>query len=427
MANRFCQHGLSTGSNNGTSWENAYQSIFTAISSAVTGDSVYVKEHSGIDISSGGISFGKRLNLYGGCDASLTGTATGPRGGTTVLDGNLANVRGITMTTGCVSSSVHQFRVQHTRYTGDAGAIYVDANWASPYWVSLVNCSALDCYGVNGGAIRSYRVTLYMAGLHVEDCVASGNGGAIYANDGGIALGWAGPGGAVITSWLINNSTSGNGGAVCAGPSDDDLFVSGWSIYIGNTANGTGGAIWARTKNNGSRVSDCLIYNNSAAQIGGVYWNAVADNARVIFSTIVGNGATVGDVGGVQVAGLMSMDSCIVRNNIGVASNIQCNAFAAGTISNSDIQDKDTTGVVPVASLGSGCLDVDPEFMGSGDHPYDLSSDTPESVANGGNSGVTHYGGLDVLVRQRYGASPSMGAYELTRGLAALFAMQGSI
>ncbi|MDD5511944.1 MAG: hypothetical protein PHI12_14225 [Dehalococcoidales bacterium] len=434
MANRFCQHGLATGSNNGTSWEDAYQSIYTAVSSAVAGDSVYIKEHAGIDISSSGeVTFAKKLLLYGGCDASLTGVQTEPRTGLTVLDGNLADVRGIRLSAGA-GSEISRFMVMDTRCTGNGGAFYVDVNWASPYYVIIRDCFMDNCHAVNGGAVYATQSSVYFVNTHTENCYASGSGGAIYANDAGVVIGIlsAATLGPTYPCTFIGNHAVGNGGAICIGPSTTDVCTIVKSSLIGNISDSSGGAIWLRCRGVASRISNCLIAGNYAAHIGGVYFYPASDSGRIVFCTVVGNEATVGNVGGIEVAGIMNLNSSIVRGNIGVASNIQCNAFGEAKINNCDIQDKDTTGVVPFTSLGTGNVDVDPVFLGSGSHPYDLTGDTPYAVARGGNSSSGYFDVTDIILRDRSLSVPSMGAYERIGAEPSLlaashFAMQGAM
>lgn len=438
MANRFCQHGLSTGANNGTSWEDAYQSIYTAASALATDDTLYVKDHSGIDISSGSVNITKSVHICGGCNLALTGTMTEPRDGITVLDGNLADVRGISFQPTSNSSplSWSRVRVIRTRFTGTYGGGGFYISWSGGAILHMDRCSTIDCHALSGGGIYAYGENkLFLTNFLAQDCVATNNGGAIANRQ---SLPWLVTGANPTYStyapcYFIDNQAGNDGGAIYTSEYNVGYIRLLNSFFTGNIAGNYGGAIRAYTITDGSGIYNCLVAGNSAANYGGIWYQdyIYVGDARVAFCTIQNNVATTGNVGGIgRNGGSIAVDSCIIRGNLGASSHIQCNGFDVGKITNCDIWNKDSGGVVPSSSLGAGNIDVPPEFKGSGDHPWDLTPSTPDSVAKGGNPSIPGYLNIDALIRPR-GALPSMGAYErilpYVNTSFAHFAMQGQM
>lgn len=61
MADKFCTHGQTTGSNTGADRTNTYRDLFAAVAALSSGDHLHITEHAGIDCDTTGIAYFKIL------------------------------------------------------------------------------------------------------------------------------------------------------------------------------------------------------------------------------------------------------------------------------------------------------------------------------------------------------------------------------
>ena len=390
MASLFANFGQSTGANDGSSWTDAYQTPEAAESGRSATDDLYVKEHSGYartvtwNIAKGG-------NIYCGCDSSLTGTDTTPRTGQTVLDGNSSAVRGVSIAgTLTADLNIYQLTVQEFTPTSQRAGVGITA--VGSYAVNLTNCvisnnSSTAGWGAGLGVSTSIEINL-------TDCVIDSN---IAAGVGG-GIGTSGTTNVTLTGCTISNNSAAYGGGVFT--SSVANFVN-CKIY-GNTATtshsgGVGGY---------ANLINCLFYNNNAVSQGSAAKLSGGYITGCTFTLHGSSGQTLFLQSGVSIA------NSIVYNN---TPSVGIYAVDSSCVNYCDVEDKGSGGISSGAE-GTGCVDVDPQFLGSGGDPYELSSSTPTSVTQGANTGVTGYVDYDILDVDRDNSTPSMGCYEYVSG-----------
>lgn len=128
----------------------------------------------------------------------------------------------------------------------NGGAVYINLDKLD-YLINnqlLLNCSFTDNHATNGGAI--YNNNYYMIGESTFTFInnsASGNGGAVYCMDNSD----------LSFSIFIGNSAGGDGRAVYC----NNKVMFFYSSFIGNSAEGNGGAIYC---NDGFYIS--TFHNN---------------------------------------------------------------------------------------------------------------------------------------------------------------------
>ena len=227
-------------------------------------------------------------------------------------------------------------------------------------------------YGNKGGAIyiRSFEKLL------VSNCFLSNNyaeydGGAIHCRYADIKI---------SNCTLENNDADDSGGALCCRYSNIEIKY----CDLNNNSAGFGGGIY---------IYDCepvlinnIIRNNSASNSGGIYFNN--SNATLINNTIVNNSNK-----GIYCNNDSdpSFRNTIIYGNSGNEVSL-----------NSDNDDPNfyfcdiEGGTGAFGGAGSGanftgnyenCIDANPQFIVSGDHPYDLSNSSP--CINAGDPATT--------------------------------------
>jgi hypothetical protein len=150
-------------------------------------------------------------------------------------------------------------------------------------------------------------------------------------------------------------------------------------------------------------ISNCLFINCSVGT--GRYIVSGSSIVNSTFSNCSGGLATVSIPSGEKISNSIVYGNTHSGDPHIVGASDDCVEYC-------DVEDLATTGLSSSAIQGPGCVDVDPDFLGSGDNPFDLSSSSPESVSKGGSTSVTGYVEYDFLNRDRDDTQPSMGAYE---------------
>jgi predicted outer membrane repeat protein len=298
-----------------------------------------------------------------------------------------------------------------------------------------------DLLSGNGGAmsVRDYDKVI------IDRCCFADNY-AIY-NGGAVALDSADI--SITNSLFIRNRSGltiapwGYGGAVCSDNSSPEIR---WNIFSGNSSTGVGGGLSVRYK-------DCNVYNNiftgNVSGLGGgicvlhipeishrVNNNLVAGNTAVYFgggvatmdanpvyinNTIAYNTATYG--GGFYCKDSISPD---FYNTIfwGNTAAVGPTGYLFEVYSQADFFNCVVEGG-PVLFGGSGggeaffgayeqCIEMDPEFKGDGEYPYELSWDSPCYDAGAGDTTGFMLPEYDLAGNPRLSHSAvDMGAYEI--------------
>ncbi|MCF7794435.1 MAG: Ig-like domain-containing protein [Candidatus Cloacimonetes bacterium] len=231
---------------------------------------------------------------------------------------------------------------------GKAGAIYVYDNGYNDLITTIDNC----VFENN----RAY-------GFNSDDA----NGGAIYLSATDV----------LIKNCLFDGNQSVNtGGAIALDSSLSGNVTSFYNNILINNSSENGGALWIKDYDHNT-FNNNIFKDNSATNGGGIYFDGTA-NLALYNNIIMGNTANSGN----QIY-INSFDS-----NPSFEYSIIEGGFA----------DFAGAGVSSYSGTYDHCYDRDPLFVGSGDHPYDISDVSP--CINGGKPGTTA-GDYDFLGNDR--------------------------
>ena len=356
MAIKFCRP-TATGSNNGTTWENAYTSLQAAHDACGAGDDVWMTE--GVYSHTTTLDFDNTNNpdFIGGFSAALSGTDGTKEGRTvgarTTLNG-AGNYQGISISGWAGDIDGIKFLNMHADGPGpaidavdNAGEVYIRNCEFNGCWnhgsggaIQLVRCGTFRVYNTLfkdnwcnyvGGAVRLFDTTYQTFRSTYDGNHAGSTGG----NDGGaISVNLKT---SVALGCLFINNYARYGGAVCVENSSG--WVSSFCTYEGNSVSvaGGGGAVYDK-------------YSHTA--VNSIFWGNTA------------NGATnsIGHTGG----GTLSVTYCVVEGG----------------------------------HAGTGNKTGNPMFVGTGDHPYELTSPTSSAI-DAANSSASFYTSSDILERGR--------------------------
>jgi predicted outer membrane repeat protein len=295
---------------------------------------------------------------------------------------------------------------QYNHAVNDGGAIY--SNFAD---IRIVNSVFKgNSAGRDGGAIYCYLGTdNILINSILENNTAGRDGGAIYTSNGG---------GIDISNSLFRNNTGYNGGGAisCYGLSGASIIRC---VFDSNYANALGGAITCNMST--IIILNSLIHNNFGGKGGGIN---ITDNGwgytELTNNTICNNQS--GDGGALY----FENSSGAFRNNILYGNTDwwydSTQIYLYDDSSDPDFYYCDIQGGIG-AFKGSGaganyngdyenCIDADPQFTGSGEHPYDLSETSP--CINTGDPSTTNFGQYDLAGDPRFSYGIiDIGAYEM--------------
>ena len=374
-------NGAATGANDGSSWANAYTSLQSALTAAISGGEIWVASgtYRPTTTTNRGFSFALKngVGIYGG----FVGTETSrsqrdPATNVTILSGDIGTP-GI--------STDNSYHVVTADSTVSASAVL------DGFTITGGNASGAAPDNLGGGLLGSN------ASPTVARCAFTGNS----ASDRGGAVRVDGGNAAFLDCNFTGNSAGVAGGAVSAGT------VAGLTLtrclIRGNTAgDGTrGGGI---DVTNNVAVTDCLIAQNS--NNGVVFFqggNGLAD------TTVTGHGG----YGVSALSGTSTITNSILWSD--ATGEIFLGISGSLNVSYSDVQG---------GFGGSGNINADPHFVNPGAGNWKLGSGSP-AVDSGNNAAVpagitTDLAGLprffdDPAVANTGSGTPpivDMGAYE---------------
>ncbi|MCK4653044.1 MAG: hypothetical protein KAU01_01200, partial [Candidatus Cloacimonetes bacterium] len=332
-----------------------------------------------------------------------------------IMSGNIAQWGG-----GIICKEESNLSLVNVTITGntaaeDGGGIYCEDNSN----LSLNNVTvSQNTAGEDGGGIYTSYSDLQIENCDFADNTAQGGyGGAIeYWNNGDPQ--YAGETYQVVTTntCFSNNTASGDGG-VCIGKTNDDLTIINVAIedceFVDNFANSYSGlylrgnmltfsvlnSIFAFneaisyvagccfTRYCTGEMINCLFASNTAAT-GGGYCNSggvsvwTGTNVDLVNCTFVDNSAAYGAGLTVGNGGTASITNCIFWGNSYNQIALVDYNDQGGTlfVDYCDVQDGiDSVSVSPLSTLnwGTGNIDEDPLFVGTGEDPYSLLEDSP--------------------------------------------------
>jgi hypothetical protein len=300
-----------TGTQDGSSWTNAYASIQTALDAASSGDQVWVSQGTYTGSSSPVVTIKSGMAVYGGfagtettfddrdLSTSHTTTIDGENARqcvdvdtTATLDGftvtkgnNTGNSGGGIYSAGTVSNCTVSDNTTTITYPIEGGGIYAESG-------IVTNCIIMNNSSYSGGGIS------VNSGM-VSNCLITGNSSiGTYASGGGIVV----SSGGVVTNCTVskNSSDDGNGGGIYNCGTVTNCTV------LENSANYNGGGI----ENIFGTVTNCTVSNNSAQDGGGI---ENPFDGGIITECMVSDNTAESSGGGIDNFG--TVKNCTVSNN----------------------------------------------------------------------------------------------------------------
>ncbi|WBX72418.1 T9SS type B sorting domain-containing protein [Tenacibaculum retecalamus] len=448
-----------TGLNDGSSWQNAFTSLMSALDIDSDGQEIWVAggtyktQSSGINVR---FNIDKpNVSLYGGFagtetllsqrvlganESIISGDTNGDDAAGVLYDIDATrsdNTRGlIDLTTISDGFTIDGFTITAgmATYSKDGGGI----NNVGANNVMVSNCKFFRNGGHrNGGAIFN------LGDMTIESCVFEENfslsGGAVYQY-----LAGGNPGTVTISkSTFLNNKATSTGGAVSSllfsstGTSlniDASEFVgnnsrSGGGIYVGVPANSTFNVSITNTLFNGNIVEDNA---SSVGNSGSAAWLRTTGTNSTLTTSIVNNtfvnnidtGTATGLNNFTRATLALTKNNAAATHNASVSNNIFYNnrGASSSTVSKSITGLTETMATVTVensidensfSSIAAGSKtntsNADPLFTSSSD--FTLSAASSPAANTGNNSAVTTI--LDLLGNHRiFNTTVDMGAYE---------------
>jgi|GEM_PF-4363020 len=350
----YVNNALSTGSNNGTSWGNAYHDLQAALTAANSGDEIkiaYGTYHPHPTDRSVSFEIPNGVNLTGSYVISPNGASYQPYHYPTILSGNINNanintdnsyyvvkavnatstLKGIHIVEGYASNSPSGFYK-----TG--GGLFIDGN----SHISLNLCRFEKNHAQSGGAIHiSANAQLTINNSTFSQNTADGSGGAIHdLSNKNLHI--------EKVTFMSNSASGGAGGAISlanAIPTNKNIQIIK-SSFKGNQAPGSGtitqgGAIFDAHKGN-LLIESCLFSGNFSSTRGGALY-FLGQPAQIINCTFAMNKATnAGSALEVVSPGAIAIKNCIFYQNQGNGNpvTVQVNTkIPVSNISHSYIQD----------------------------------------------------------------------------------------
>ena len=255
-----------SGSNNGTSWTDAYTDLQSALSAAVGGDTIWVAAGT----------------YKPSVDKTGNSSPADPRTKTFNLVSNVPVYGGFAGTEAKLKDRNPVTSV--TILSGDIGT--PDDNTDNCYSVvSSVNNSNLDGFTItggngNGGSLETYLggglFNYYVSNVKVRNCIFLNN----FANCGGAAGDYFCTDSIIFRDCKFLQNSGINGGAI--GNWDTRAYITN-CIFSGNstsTANSYGAAVFNWGSGSTSQITNCTFYNNiDVTSRGAIHNRAAASTA----------------------------------------------------------------------------------------------------------------------------------------------------
>lgn len=298
----------------------------------------------------------------------------------TIPDNQTITIESLTIKDGEVKSNYRGAGIGHWKSTVTLHLkkVIFDRNgWGGP----------TDHYG---GGLGMYNSAIAI----VEDCIFSNN---TAADGAAIEIGAAGsPQLTVINSEFYGNTTEVSGGGSGYGGA---LYLCNGTVTLecldihNNTALIEGGGVFLGGALAGSKIENCLFYNNKALGAGGGICDDSSSTSLIYNCTIVSNEANTSPGpggGGVYVNGSTTdMENCIVWGNVDYSNSDLDNLhfFAVPTLNYSDVHKYPST-----YAGGVGTVEADPAFRSAPRYTaatdFQLTSNTTTDVTHGGTTGA---------------------------------------
>ena len=411
-----------TGSNNGTSWTNAFNKLQDAMAIAGQGVKIWVARGTYKPDQGGGKTLGDRtatfqlingVSIYGGFAGGET--TLGQRdwqNNLTILSGDIGTLESSSdnsyhILTGITGAVLDGFVIRdgnaNGSYPNDSGAgIYnsaasptlanctITGNSAAQYGGAmynrddsnpvLTNCSITDNSAKYGGAIYNYSSSDPI----LTDCAINDNSaqyGAGMYNHGSSSPRF-------IRCTLTANTATNYGGAIMNYMSDPRLTNC---ILSGNTAQYGGGI---HNNDSSPLITNCIFISNSATNDGGGIWNYSDSNPVLTNCSLISNSAG-GNGGGIYnlvspVACSPVLANCILWGNSDSSGTGQAAQINSGTpvVTYSCIKDNDPNDTsIPFGGAANHNIDDNPLFWNAGSGNLRITGNSP-CIEAGSNPAV---------------------------------------
>ncbi len=407
-----------SGSNDGSSWTDAFTSLQSALDEAVTGQEIWVAKgtyypSSAYDLTDESRYYHFRMidgvAIYGGFAGTESATSERANYGAgeaneTVLSGDFNHDDVISGSGSTLSISNNSENSYHVFY--------------HPSGMNLTTTAILDGFTISGGNSDGTWPHNAGSGMHnnasspsVNQCTFIGNstslvGAGIYnnnssanisnctfiTNSASLVVGkGAGINNSSTTANISNCNFTGNSAALGGGINNDNSSSPTISNcnFNANFAS-QGGGMYNYQPGANPTVINCVFTENSASSGGGMTINS--SSPSIINCTFTQNTAVRG--GGIYFANATSTPS--ISNTIvwgNTASNSGDNIYnlnsSAPTFSYCDIEGSGGSSSWVGATFGTNGgynIDADPQFVGSGDYPYSILGVSP--CADAGDNSV---------------------------------------
>lgn len=358
-----------SGSNDGSTWADAYTILQSALDVAVSGDEIWVAKGAylpttkvvGTSDRAKAFQMVDGVAIYGGFAG--TESAVSERTDYSYGETNETTLSGDFDNNDVVTGSGSTLAI-----TGNGENTYHLFNHPSGY--TLTETAVLDGFTLKGG---------------------NADGSANPWNDGGAIYNQVGQSPTINNCYFTGNEARDNGACIVNANSADATITNCYFITnlagVGTTEGGAGGIY---NYDSSPQITNCLFYGNRVSggtnDLGGAIFNNNASNPTITSCTIIENYARSG-------GGIYNMDNsdptiinCIIwGNTIGVVgAQIRNNTNSNLTLSYSDIEGGISGGIYSSnggsTTDGGGNINSDPKFVGStlnSSHPYSIYGDSP--------------------------------------------------
>lgn len=385
---RYVRANLTTGANNGTSWDDAYQGaggLAAALTASVSGDQIWVA--AGTYKPTTGTSRAVSLTLktgvgiYGGFNGTesklaqrdiaanatiVTGDLLGNDNGSANLTDNSYHVF---IGTGAAASAILDgFTIRGGNANGSSTANYDKGGGlfifqsGSP---TIRNCSFIgNRCTFGGGAVYIFTAAATFLDCRFESNVGGSFGGAFDMNN---VVG-------TFERCVFIGNTAARGGACESYGGSQTRYTN--CIFAGNTATGSGG--------------------------GGALWIGVSSTVTVRNSTFVANGASSLAGGIINTSGASTVANSILWANTGPGG-----ATAGNQVTNSGGTTNVSYSIVQGGFTGTANLNVNPEFINEASRDFRLKPVSP-AIDSGSNTLVPVGTVVDAAGLSRFVDDPSV-------------------
>jgi len=374
-----------TGSNNGSSWTNAFTDLQDGFGAATAGSEIWVAEgtYKPTADANRAISFElvDGVAIYGGFDG--TETSRSQRDWTsneTILSGDIGTA---SVSDNCYhvvrgedNAILDGFTITRGYANGDGLDGFGGAIWHNDGALSVCNSTLSENSAQHyGGAIYNSYASCEVSNCVFTDCDAY-TGGGMYAIGSSASN-------TIINCFFTNNSARYGGGALHLDTTPGTIVNC---AFTRNKAERRGGALWLEDYEISATVVNSTFYANDSNDEGGGIW-LCGDDTTVTNCVFWGNTATI-DGGEIynSVSGAPTFTNCDIQGGL--------NGSKCGGGDSTD---------------GGGNVDIDPKFEQDG---YHLQQPGVATVVNGGT--VADYGDKDIDGENRVmRGTVDMGADEL--------------